>query len=178
MPNKSYYTQFRDSPLTYNVLINTDHLRNGLLSRVVPHIFCAKYSILPKHSTLLYGKSEFVCRACIAQSVEHLPSLTLCGRGTIDPSLEPHQCLLTGTWKRMAQLPSWPPRGLAGVTPELNLREHVTCTLPPSANKAIHSGFETHRPRGDITRSPKQRYQWPHKKNLCPPNFFIKSEFV
>ena len=41
-----HYTQFRHSPLTYNVLINTDHLRNSLLSRVVPHICCAKYIIL------------------------------------------------------------------------------------------------------------------------------------
>ena len=26
------------------------------------------------------------------------------------------------------------------------------------------------KPTGDVTRSPKQRYQWPHKKDLCPPN--------
>ena len=25
------------------------------------------------------------------------------------------------------------------------------------------------KPRGDITRSPKQGYQWPHEKDLCPP---------
>ena len=25
------------------------------------------------------------------------------------------------------------------------------------------------KPRGDVTRSPKQGYQWPHKKDLCPP---------
>ena len=24
------------------------------------------------------------------------------------------------------------------------------------------------KPRADITRSPKQGYQWPHQKNLCP----------
>ena len=23
--------------------------------------------------------------------------------------------------------------------------------------------------RGDVTRSPKQGYQWPHKKDICPP---------
>ena len=34
---------------------------------------------------------------------------------------------------------------LAGVTPEVNLREHVTCTLPPSVNKAAHSGLKTQR---------------------------------
>ena len=25
------------------------------------------------------------------------------------------------------------------------------------------------KPRGDVTRSPKQWYQWPHKTDLCPP---------
>ena len=23
--------------------------------------------------------------------------------------------------------------------------------------------------RGDVTRSPKQGFQWPHKEDLCPP---------
>ena len=32
---------------------------------------------------------------------------------------------------------------LAGVAPEVNLREHVTHTPLPSVNKAAHSGFET-----------------------------------
>ena len=34
---------------------------------------------------------------------------------------------------------------LAGVTPEVILRECVTHTPPPSVNKAAHSGFETQR---------------------------------
>ena len=34
---------------------------------------------------------------------------------------------------------------LAGVTPEVNLREHETHTSQPSMNKATHSGFETQR---------------------------------
>ena len=34
---------------------------------------------------------------------------------------------------------------LEGVTPEMNLRECVTYTPLPSANKAAHSGFETQR---------------------------------
>ena len=28
--------------------------------------------------------------------------------------------------------------------------------------------------RADITRSPKQGYQWPQEKDLCPPIFFLK----
>ena len=30
------------------------------------------------------------------------------------------------------------------------------------------------KPRGDVTRSPKQVYQWPHKQDLYPPKFFLK----
>ena len=59
----------------------------------------------------------------------------------------------------------------AGVASEVNLREWVTCVprqvqirLPTLALK----------PRGDITRSPKQGYQWPHEKDLCPPKFFFQ----
>ena len=54
---------------------------------------------------------------------------------------------------------------LVGVTPEVNLRECVTHAPPPSTNKAAHSGFET---QINITRSPKQGYQWSHKKDLFP----------
>ena len=31
------------------------------------------------------------------------------------------------------------------------------------------------KPRGNIIRSPKQRYYWPHKKNLCPPKIKKKT---
>ena len=33
----------------------------------------------------------------------------------------------------------------AGVAPEVNLREHISHTTLPSANKAAHSGFEIQR---------------------------------
>ena len=33
----------------------------------------------------------------------------------------------------------------AGIAPEVNLGECVTHMPPPSANKAAHSGFETHK---------------------------------
>ena len=35
----------------------------------------------------------------------------------------------------------------AGVTPEVNLSEHVTHVPPPRVNKDAHSGFETQRKR-------------------------------
>ena len=31
------------------------------------------------------------------------------------------------------------------------------------------------KPRADVTQSPKQGYQFPIKKDLCPPNFFLKN---
>ena len=54
----------------------------------------------------------------------------------------------------------------AGVAPEMNLKERTPHTPPPSSNKAVNSDFESHL---DVTRSPKQGYQWPIKKDMCPP---------
>ena len=53
-----------------------------------------------------------------------------------------------------------------GVTPDVSLRGCVTSVkrLPTLALK----------PRRDITRSPIQVYQWPHKKGLCHPRHFLK----
>ena len=34
------------------------------------------------------------------------------------------------------------------------------------------------KPRADVTRSSKQGYQWPHKKDLCPTKFFKKIAFI
>ena len=56
---------------------------------------------------------------------------------------------------------------LAGVAPEVNLRKHVTCKPLPSANEAVHSGFET-------VQKSKTGYQWPNKKDLCPPKIYFK----
>ena len=39
------------------------------------------------------------------------------------------------------------------------------------ACEEIHPGLET---QADIIRSPKQVYQWLHKKDRCPPKFFKK----
>ena len=56
---------------------------------------------------------------------------------------------------------------LAGFTPEVNPGECITHTPLPSAKKAVE-------PRGEITRCSKQGHQWQHKKDLCPPKFFLK----
>ena len=48
-----------------------------------------------------------------------------------------------------------------GVAPEVNLRERISCTSPQSSNKAEPT--LALKPRGDVTRSLKQGYQWPHK---------------
>ena len=58
---------------------------------------------------------------------------------------------------------------LADIAPGVKLKEHLTLCqtgirLPTLALKLR-----------DVTRSPKQGYDWPHKKDLCPPKFKIKS---
>ena len=69
-------------------------------------------------------------------------------------------------------LPCWLPRGqqvshqrwISGNVYYIHLLQ-VWIRLPTLALK----------PRGDITRSPKQGNQWPHKKDLCPPKIKKKS---
>ena len=41
------------------------------------------------------------------------------------------------------------------------------------ASEGIHPGFE---PRADITRSPKQGYQWPREKDMCPTKIKKKNK--
>ena len=59
---------------------------------------------------------------------------------------------------------------LAGITPEVNLREFVTHKPPPSENKAAQSGFEIQRihhkkPKTGTSVTPPPA----HKKVLCHP---------
>ena len=59
-----------------------------------------------------------------------------------------------------------------GVTPEVNLRECVSRMPLPSVNKAEPT--VALKPRGDVTRSPKQEYQLPQKWTCVVQNFFKK----
>ena len=65
--------------------------------------------------------------------------------------------------------PCWLSKRLAGVAPEVNLTGHTSYTPLLSANKAATLALKR---RGDVTRSPKQRYQWPHKTDMCSPKIF------
>ena len=58
-----------------------------------------------------------------------------------------------------------------GVTPEVNLMEHTSHTPLPSMTKAEPT--LALKSRGDVTRSPKEGYQWPHKWT-CFQQFFFK----
>ena len=60
---------------------------------------------------------------------------------------------------------------LVGVTSEVNLSELISCIPLPSV---IRMSTLALKPGGDITRTSKQVYQWPHKKDLCPPKIFKK----
>ena len=57
-------------------------------------------------------------------------------------------------------------------SPEVNLRERVTPLL--SSNKAEPT--LALKPREDVTRSPKQGYQWPREKDSCPPKKTLKKK--
>ena len=60
---------------------------------------------------------------------------------------------------------------LAGVTSEVNLREHVICTHVLSANKGAQSCFETQRRRHQNPGSSVAP-----QKGLLSSNFFFKKE--
>ena len=60
---------------------------------------------------------------------------------------------------------------LAGVAPEVDLGEY-TLHSPLQGNEAEPS--LALKPRWDVTRNPKQGYQWPQKGHKCPPIFFFK----
>ena len=59
----------------------------------------------------------------------------------------------------------------AGVTPEVNLREHVTFLPLPSTNKAAHSGFETQRRHNQKS---KTGVSVAPQKGLMSSKFFFK----
>ena len=96
----------------------------------------------------------------------------ICACGMIGLSFEPHQCLVRGMLKRSAQVPCWPPNGqqvshqgwISGNVWHVRLNQ-VRIRLLIQALK----------PWRDITRSPKQGYQWPHEKDLCAPKIKKKS---
>ena len=56
-----------------------------------------------------------------------------------------------------------------GVTPKVNLREHTSHMPPQSSNK--EEPTLALKPKGDVTRSPKQGYQWPHKWTCVQQKF-------
>ena len=63
---------------------------------------------------------------------------------------------------------------LAGVTLEVNLLENTCVTHTPPPSVKIRLPTLTLKLRGDITISPKQRYQWSHRRTYAlQKNFFL-----
>ena len=61
-----------------------------------------------------------------------------------------------------------------GVAPEVNLRERISRMALQSANKAEPT--LALKPRGNVTRSPKQGYQWPQKWTCVQQKFKKKKK--
>ena len=66
-------------------------------------------------------------------------------------------------------------KSLARVTPEMNLRECISCMPLPSKNKAVHSGFETQR---RYHQKFKTGVSVALQKDLCPQICFLKNRRV
>ena len=91
----------------------------------------------------------------------------------IAPGFESHQCL-AGMWKRWLSCHA----GHQEVDRCCTRGEsqgmcNVTRTPPLSSNKAEPT--LALKPGGDVITSLKQGYQWPHKKDSCPPKFKKKN---
>ena len=90
----------------------------------------------------------------------------------IAPGFESHQCL-AGMWKRWLSCHAGHQEvGKCCTRGESQGMCNVTHMPLLSSNKAEPT--LALKPRGDITRSRKQGYQWPHKKDSCPPKIFLK----
>ena len=72
-----------------------------------------------------------------------------------------------GMWIKKAQLPCWPL-----YSQQVSHQRWISGIHGTEVTKHVSEGSTLAlKPRGDIARSPKQGYQWPHKKDLCPPKF-------
>ena len=61
---------------------------------------------------------------------------------------------------------------LAGVTPDVNLKEYLSCTPLPSVNKAIHSSFET---QGRHHQESKTGVSVAPQKGIMSSKIFLKT---
>ena len=86
---RAWYQTTPNLPVNLNILSLVSHLR-------------LKFIVNPKCDSMPSRHSSVGRASAWSHTVSS---------GTIGPSFEPHQCLLTGMWIRMAQLPCWPPRG-------------------------------------------------------------------
>ena len=89
----------------------------------------------------------------------------------IDPGFKPHLCLLAGVEENdLTAMRS------AGVRPEVNLREYVTCTPPPSTNKAARSCLETQKRYHQKSKAGVSMA--PQKGLTSSKNFFKKQQNI
>ena len=116
--------------------------------------------------------SNFLCKVTLSTEAEWVARQTakqeVSGSNPSIPPLLKHACG-EGDW-----LLCWHYTPAKGVALEVNLRERMSRTPPHSLNKAEPT--LALKPRGDVTRSPKQGYQWPHKWTCVQQKFFLKKK--
>ena len=89
----------------------------------------------------------------------------------------PHlpQCLWT--CRRVCKYVDW--KGFAAMLTSTVSRCHTRGESEDHISKKACKGSTLAlKPRADISRSPKQGYQWPHENDLCPPKTFFKKDFI
>ena len=84
--------------------------------------------------------------------------LQRCAAANIAIGLSPQQCLWTHDLQVLDQ------KGLAAT-----LTDMQSAGVTPEVNLMIIWVRKHKKDPQNVTGSPKQEYQWPHKKDLCPP---------
>ena len=94
----------------------------------------------------------------------------------IAPGFESHQCL-AGMWKRLLGCHAGHQEvGRCRTRDESQGMCNITHMPLLSSNKAEPT--LALKPRGDVTRSLKEGYQWPHKKGLMSCKNYFKKSFI
>ena len=102
-----------------------------------------------------------LCLLCVAQTVVGL-----------NPEPPPMLVDMSASmWIKKTQLPWWPP-----YSQQVSHQRWIWGIHCAQVRKHARKGsILALKPSADVTRSPKQGYQWPHKKDLCLPKIKKKS---
>ena len=113
------------SETQYLLRINVGLENLHLITRAITHFNNKQLNTVSSPSEFTCNFSQCLSVGCPNEKLVNLLYYLACGKQRLEALLAD--------------------KGLAGVTPEVNLREHTSHISPSRVNMAAHSGFETQR---------------------------------